>query len=855
VHDRLQLTSRPSCGGVALSIMSRTPTSSLVGSLLPRDDLSPSNESRFVPRPSVLKDESVLERHFTASDGEEAEGKVIIQEEVANQAAPEVPMTLVADAEKDGIVGATICFTPQSSPRSSPTKLGGVQQLEAPDLDSLNSKSNEYIGSINGAGSGDTGTGVAAMSSSAMHIESSLDGRSTTEYEILDDISKGSIEVEDLSSEYEEEKESAEARTDKKEEETIEEEHNQGDLILEGEEDGEKREKKEAKTEEELEGMGLIATFPSLSVREGDDDSLTGRSPLEMPTTKDPVSAEEPLVSLSATDPLELNLSSLINKLDMNCSDNDSSNKENNDAESSTKSFPSPKVDERPLTPFKNLHNFWEGQGSFTHMTKSALGRILRNENPKADLSAGIPEDNAATTMKGTTDSENLANVKSSEIDVIAKTNMFIIPFATVKDALSGLAVSMSESLVAAILLFGMFLYGSLVTLKTVAESVLHRKIVIEADDETSSKEDIMLATSTGDPHKNADSSGALVKELVINDAPTLLLDEPAQKKSGSHANVNATALGSQEKTLLNRINDLVSDSVSSKHIRMMPALKIIRVLGAVVLCALITISQHSYILSGVQKESTPVEQDLRCFVSETTSFVSIEPWEFNLPSSFESLPSEAIFGEEGFQEEGPEEEILGETDSEEGGHSGSTSPRSLLSIFVVSSIFTSLFCAAIFKSKIPFPSSKSQKVENNITGIWSEEEHEQFIEGYNEYGSHWKLVSECVPTRTPTQVKSHGSYWLKIRSPVKMTKTRNTPVKAKQTPEALTSVSYSTSTPRKSNKGRPTPLKGILCESQMYQNVTPRSEGRTRRMTQMRAAKAQSDPGKKKARIRAHGG
>ena len=135
--------------------MSCTPTSHIELSL------SPGDESRFVPHPSILgpASSSVLEKHFGArmTDVERKE-PVLVEEE-------------------GGIVGATICFTPQSSPGVSPR----VERLER------GGDAKNYVGELN-------------VGSSNMRIASSLDNRSITEYELLDEIEsrERSVEVEDL---------------------------------------------------------------------------------------------------------------------------------------------------------------------------------------------------------------------------------------------------------------------------------------------------------------------------------------------------------------------------------------------------------------------------------------------------------------------------------------------------------------------------------------------------------------------------------------------------------------------------------------------------------------------------------
>ena len=126
--------------------------------------LSPSDEGRFVPRSpeSVVDASPVTEHLFTAakqSDTIDGEKTNTIKKVDASASGPgsgtiqdaKKEPAVVADDEKSatGIVGATICFTPDSSPRSTPK----------PDRNLLNpnqfgGSSNDYICGANGAGGG-----------------------------------------------------------------------------------------------------------------------------------------------------------------------------------------------------------------------------------------------------------------------------------------------------------------------------------------------------------------------------------------------------------------------------------------------------------------------------------------------------------------------------------------------------------------------------------------------------------------------------------------------------------------------------------------------------------------------------
>ena len=157
--------------------------------------LSPSDESRFVPHSSVVGATSVVDSHFASSS------RAIINNNNNNNKSHD-PMSrgvIIADDEENsivGLLGATICFTPVNSPRSSPNMEGVRDDL------SCGNSSNNYIGSLRGYSTGDNGgvEGAIAGRMSIRKIASSLDGLSTTEDEILDGISsKGSIEIDELS--------------------------------------------------------------------------------------------------------------------------------------------------------------------------------------------------------------------------------------------------------------------------------------------------------------------------------------------------------------------------------------------------------------------------------------------------------------------------------------------------------------------------------------------------------------------------------------------------------------------------------------------------------------------------------
>ncbi|KAL3775327.1 hypothetical protein HJC23_003148 [Cyclotella cryptica] len=90
--------------------MSRTPTSHILDRSFPL----PSDESRFVPHSSIVASSSVMETHFPTTP---TARRMTDDDSVDDKHKHKEP-TLIE--EENGIVGATICFTPQPSPDVSP---------------------------------------------------------------------------------------------------------------------------------------------------------------------------------------------------------------------------------------------------------------------------------------------------------------------------------------------------------------------------------------------------------------------------------------------------------------------------------------------------------------------------------------------------------------------------------------------------------------------------------------------------------------------------------------------------------------------------------------------------------------
>jgi hypothetical protein len=320
---------------------------------------------------------------------------------------------------------------------------------------------------------------------------------------------------------------------------------------------------------------------------------------------------------------------------------------------------------------------------------------------------------------------------------------------------------------------------------------------------------------------------------LSGTDLSTLFLAEALNDKHNFDALSNETAvridddatLDPHQRATLKAINDSVTAGIVNKYKQIMSSMKVVAnrivaksstsfIIGVIVMCTML-ISVISWFRWSTGTPS--VDDHHYCVSTKSSSFISIPLWELSLSPMFA----------------GTIDVDFDAAPDEVGGQ------KSWLFSII---IFVSIMILFIVKSQTPFNSTKPKI----ITGIWSELEHRQFIEGYNMHGKNWRLVSKFIPTRTEAQVRAHGCYWLKIHSPLTMKRTR------KQEPTIFgspSSVSSATSTPKKSNKTLfLTPSKGILRvknENQLpKQVVTPKSEGRASRMRQMEGSK--SDPVKR---------
>jgi len=695
--------------------------------------LSPSDESRFVPHSSVVGATTVVDSHFASSSR-----AIINNNNNNNNNKSHDPMSrgvIIADDEENsivGLLGATICFTPVNSPRSSPNMEGVRDDLSYGN----SSQSNNYIGSLRGYSTGDNsgveGAVAGRMSCSAMQIASSLDGRSTTEYEILDGVSsKGSIEIDELS----------------------------------------------------LDEESPNTFLPSINISDGDQDdnlglTIVAESPLKM-LYKEVFSEEQSLVL-----------------------DDITVDRESKDGDSTSTSL---KVDKRPLTPFNKVRKIWEDRSTVTGM----IGRIVGYETSQDTSNSDV------LIVK------EVRRSKKQSLD--PPTTGTYKPFAKVKDVLIRIAASTTLFVASANTFVVVIFCWSIGCIVSVVKSKDQYWLRNLGGEITRSKSVDELDTPL---NKTASVEADEPTSLSGTDLSTLFLAEALNERQKTVIDGNDVTLDPHQRATLKTINDSVTAGIVNKYKQIMSSMKVVAnrivaksstsfIIGVIVMFTML-ISVISWFRWSTDTPS--VDDHHYCVSTKSSSFISIPLWELSLSPMFAGT-SDVDF-------DAAPDEVGGQ--------------KSWLFSII---IFASIMILFIVKSQTPFNSTKPKI----ITGIWSELEHRQFIEGYNMHGKSWRLVSAFIPTRTEAQVRAHGCYWLKIHSPLTMKRTR------KQEPTIFgspSSVSSAMSTPKKSNKTLfLTPSKGILRvknENQLpKQVVTPKSEGRaSRRMRQMEGSK--SDPVKR---------
>ena len=75
-------------------------------------------------------------------------------------------------------------------------------------------------------------------------------------------------------------------------------------------------------------------------------------------------------------------------------------------------------------------------------------------------------------------------------------------------------------------------------------------------------------------------------------------------------------------------------------------------------------------------------------------------------------------------------------------------------------------------KSSSPTKKRRTQnkkKPENTMTGRWTKDEHEKFLDGIRIYGKEWKKIASMIDTRTVVQIRTHAQKYFQ-----KLAKKRN---------------------------------------------------------------------------------
>ena len=589
-----------------------TPASTIGGG-----SLSPSNESRFVPRSSLYASPtSASKQHEDAGDNN------------GN------PPNLIDD-DKSLVVGATICFTPEASPRNTPLKGTKRSALDLSPLESALSSNatDEYIGSII--------DGNKVSSSNVILTTSSLDGKSTTEYEILDK----SLEIEDLN---------------------LGEEEEEDDINEDNGGAGKKKAKNiDGDVAALLENMSPTSSLPSLESKDGEDgdvDEDTKQVPVEL-----------------------------------------------DDGASTTSSS---KVDDRPLTPFNNLHKFWEGQ-SITNVSKSIMGRILSQEtvpDPTADHTR-LERDEVHTTPSKKITRTATNKVNGSLFGVAS--NRVISYIVSIFVMVGLMAHRFASSSLHAVK------YCSQIMLRKDTNAPVHSSASIKAPEETGEHPAAEAPVAT--PSK----SKLFLDEKVPKSASKLGSMEDDKDAS---EDVTAEPLDMKELERLRKINSWALHLAAAISTMTTTIMNFASTRGgqfflSFLVAFLVMTELRMFQRYNISPKDVVAWDNLLCVDTGTAVIDSIPLWEYILsPTSFGTTASEPI------------------------------DYKGLIFAGVT------ILASAIFAYwNIPYNS-----------GYWNEKEHHQFLKGYKENGKDWEAVTKFVPTRSLQQVKNHGNYWLSIRSPGK---------------------------------------------------------------------------------------
>jgi hypothetical protein len=589
------------------------------------------------------------------------------------------PPTLIGDDDGDDddnkslLVGATICFTPEPSPRStplkSPAKRAAALDLTSIELESAissNATSDAYIGSI---------VDGSKVSTNVIHSTSSLDGKSTTEYEILDK----SLEIEDLN---------------------LDEEEEEGDDIHVGD-DGIKAIKKDEKgydgeVSAMLQNMSPTSSLPSLGSKDGGEEDEEGAM------TSNTEAATPINIDTSSTD--------------------------------------SPKVDDSPLTPFNNLHKFWEGQ-SITNMSKNIMGCILRQHSPPDPVGSHATEDASLNKDEvGATPAKNAKHVAAAKINgslfsaVVHATFSFIVSMSVMVALLSRRCASSTFNVAkycsqlvvrkddnAAVLasvkvteqkdlvktapnavlskILG-FVVSVLSTAKNGLQSALHKRNAVAVDPEEGGK------STAGQAPVETPTKSKLFSDEPVEDAPKLGLKE-TEEDSGEVTVPESIDMKEMER--LRKINNGALNVASSLSLLSTQMKEFAFSIGGRIcfsfLLAFIIMAELRMFLRN-NAAPTVAWDNLLCVDTDAASFDSVTMLENILSSSAVEATSSL------------------------------SNSKWVLVFFVPITALASLLYAFFFM-KMSYKN-----------GYWSTKEHHQFLKGYAKHGKNWEAVATYVPTR-----------------------------------------------------------------------------------------------------------
>jgi len=465
-----------------------------------------------------------------------------------------------------------------------------------------------------------------------------------------------------------------------------------------------------------LENMSPTSSLPSLGSRAGEDEDVGEDTKLEVPT-----------------------------QLDDDGADNVSAS--------------SPKVDDRPLTPFNNLHKFWEGQ-SITNMSKSIMGRILMQETAPDPVGAhamdgaSLKSDEVhATPAKKTSrisagkGNGSLCSVAANRVFSCIVSVVVMIGLMTRRCASSTLNaakycaqvvlrkdvnVAVNASVTAKAAPSGVamsklcaFVFSALSTAKDGLQAVLQKKNTLAVDPEETDEHPVAQAL-VATPSK----SNLFSDETLPTGVSQLGSKEVEKDDSGDAAAAATEPLDMKELERLRKINSWALYVVATTSKMKSTTLQFVFSLGgrfflSFLLAFIIMAELRMFQRYNVSPKDVVAWETLLCVDNGSNVFDSVPMWEYILsPTSFGAASSK---------------------------------PSNYWGLIYIGMSILASALFAHWSMKMPYNS-----------GHWNENEHHQFLKGYKKHGKDWEAVAKYVPTRSLKQVKNHGNYWLHIRSPGK---------------------------------------------------------------------------------------